>query len=120
MEIVIPDELYNLALEIWKRVDIENRLTQLAEEAAELSQAALKYRRAIQTARREENISPTPKALNDSYDSLVEECSDVMLAVLVTTRHLISNDIMLNKARRWLNRLKRYRDGVGENEWILR
>lgn len=110
MEIMIPEELYDLALEIWKRVDIDNRLTQLAEEAAELSQAALKYRRAIQTARREENISPTPKALNDSYDSLAEECSDVMLAVLVTTRHLISNDIMLNKAKRWLDRLKQYQD----------
>ena len=113
MEIVIPDELYELIWGIEERIDTDNQLTQLAEEAAELSQAALKYRRALQTARWEENISPTPKALNDSYDSLTEECSDVMLAVLVTTRHLISNDIMLNKAKRWLDRLKRYRDEEG-------
>lgn len=116
MEIVIPDELYDLIYEIADRIDTENQLTQLAEEAAELSQAALKYRRAIQTARWEENISPTPKTLNEAYDSLVEECSDVMLAVLVTTRHLMSNDIMLNKAKRWLDRLKHYRDEDDENE----
>lgn len=116
MEIVIPDELYELIWEIEERIDTDNQLTQLAEEAAELAQAALKYRRAIQTARWEENISPTPKTLNDAYDSLVEECSDVMLVVLVNTRYLISNDIMLNKAKRWLDRLKRYRDEEGEND----
>ena len=116
MEIVIPDELYELIWEIEERIATDNQLTQLAEEAAERSQAALKYRRAIQTARWEENISPTPKTLNEAYDSLVEECSDVMLAVLVTTRHLMSNDIMLNKAKRWLDRLKHYRDEEGEND----
>lgn len=116
MEIVIPDELYELTREIDKRIDIDNELTQLAEEAAELAQAALKYRRAIQTARWEENISPTPKAVNDAYDGLEEECSDVMLAVLVTARYLVSNDIMLNKARCWLDRLKRYRDEEVEND----
>lgn len=116
MEIVIPDELYELIWKIEERIDTDNQLTQLAEEAAELSQAALKYRRAIQTARWEENISPTPKTLNEAYDSLVEECSDVMLAVLVTTRHLMANDIMLNKAKRWLDRLKHYRDEEGEND----
>lgn len=116
MEIVIPDELYELICKIDARIDIDNRLTQLAEEAAELAQAALKYRRAIQTARWEENISPTPKTLNEAYDSLAEECSDVMLAMLVTTRDLVSNDIMLNKAKRWLDRLKRYRDEDDENE----
>lgn len=116
MEIEISDELYELIWKIEERIDTDNQLTQLAEEAAELSQAALKYRRAIQTARWEENISPTPKTLNEAYDSLVEECSDVMLAVLVTTRHLMSNDIMLNKAKRWLDRLKHYRDEDDENE----
>lgn len=50
------DELYELAVEIGKRVDIDNQLTQLAEEASELAQAALKYRRALQTARMDENI----------------------------------------------------------------
>lgn len=104
------DELYDLAVEIGKRVDIDNQLTQLAEEASELAQAALKYRRALQTARMDENISPTPKLLDDAYDGLMEECSDVMLAMLVTTRDLVSNDIMLNKAKRWLDRLKQYQD----------
>lgn len=116
MKIVIPDELYELIWKIDARIDIDNQLTQLAEEAAELAQAALKHRRALQTARLDKDVSPTTKALNDSYDSLTEECSDVMLAILVTTRHLISNDIMLNKARRWLDRLKRYRDEDDENE----
>ena len=104
MEIVIPDELYELIWEIGERIDTDNQLTQLAEEAAELSQAALKYRRAIQTARWEENISPTPKTLNDAYDSLV------------LTKELVSNDVMLNKAKRWLDRLKHYRDEEGEND----
>ena len=116
MKIVIPDELYELIWEIDKRIDIDNRLTQLAEEAAELAQAALKHRRALQTARLDKDVSPTTKTLNDSYNSLVEECSDVMLAMLVTTGYLVSSDIMLNKARRWLDRLKRYRDEDDENE----
>lgn len=116
MEIVIPDELYEIIVEIDKRIDIDNELTQLAEEASELAQASLKYRRSLQTALGYENISPTPKLLKDAYDSLVEECSDVMLAMLVTTGYLVSNDIMLNKARRWLDRLKRYRDEDDENE----
>lgn len=110
MEIAIPDELYDLIYEIEERIDTDNQLTQLAEEATELSQAALKYRRALQTARRDDRISPTPTTGEDAYDSLVEECSDVMLAVLVTTRYLVSNDIMLNKAKRWLDRLKQYQD----------
>lgn len=110
MEIAIPDKLYDLIGEIGGRIDMDNRLTQLAEEASELSQAALKYRRALQTARGDGSISPTPTPGEDAYDSLVEECSDVMLAVLVTSRHLISNDIMTNKARRWLDRLKHYWD----------
>lgn len=116
MEIVIPDELYEIIVEIDKRIDIDNDLTQLAEEASELAQASLKYRRALQTALRYENISPTPKLLKDAYDSLMEECSDVMLAMLVTTGYLVSNDIMLNKARRWLDRLKHYRDEDDEND----
>ena len=116
MKIVIPDELYELIWEIDQRIDIDNRLTQLAEEAAELAQAALEHRRALQTARFDRHVSPTTKTLNDSYDSLVEEGSDVMLAMLVTTIRLISSDIMLNKAKRWLDRLKRYRDEDDENE----
>lgn len=116
MEIVIPDELYDIISEIGARIDTDNQLTQLAEEAAELAQASLKYSRARKTVLGYENISPTPKPLKDAYDSLVEECSDVMLAMLVATRYLISNDIMLNKAERWLDRLKRYRDEDDENE----
>lgn len=116
MEIVIPEELYHLIDEIGERVDTDNQLTQLAEEAAELSQAALKYRRALQTARWDEYISPTPKTVEDAYYSLAEECSDVVLSVLVITRQLVSNDIMLNKAGRWLERLKHYRDEDGDND----
>lgn len=110
MEIVIPDELYDIIGEIKEQIDTYNRLTQLAEEAAELAQAALKYRRAIQTTLGDENISPTPKTTEEAYYGLAEECSDVMLAVLATSRYLISNEIMLNKAKRWLDRLKQYQD----------
>lgn len=63
MEIVIPDELYEIIVEIDKRIDIDNDLTQLAEEASELAQASLKYRRALQTALRYEEYKPDSKTV---------------------------------------------------------
>ena len=48
-------------------------LAQLAEEAAELSQAALKLRRAI------EGVNPTPVTVDEALDNLIEEKSDVDL-----------------------------------------
>ena len=116
MQREINNELYTMTEEIEKRIDIGNQLTQIAEEATELAQAALKYRRALQTEYGDKGISPTPKTANETYVDLVEECSDVMLSLMVFGEGLISDGIMLNKARRWLDRLKRYRDEGEEND----
>ena len=43
------------------------RLAQLAEEAAELAQAALKLRRAI------DGTNPTPKTIAEARENLIEE-----------------------------------------------
>ena len=55
----------------------EERLCQLAEEAAELSQAALKYRRTLT----EEN--PTPVTRSKAEKALLEELGDVLGAAEV-------------------------------------
>ena len=48
---------------------------QLAEECSELSQAALKI------ARKYRGENPTPKTIDECWDSLQEEMADVMLCV---------------------------------------
>lgn len=48
-------------------------LTGLAEEAAELAQAALKYRRTFT------NVNPTPVTGPEAYEKLLEEIADVEL-----------------------------------------
>lgn len=108
------DELHDLTAEIGKRVDIDNQLTQLAEEASELAQAALKYRRALQTARRDTGISPTPKPAVAAHFDLIEEASDVSLSLMVLGEGFTSSEIMLKKAKRWLDRLKEYDTKIHE------
>lgn len=89
----------------------EELLCQLAEEAAELSQAALKLRRAI------DGKNPTPKTRSECIDNLIEEHTDIELCLLVL---FISNSIselqdfwdeynssLEKKLNRWLKRLKK-------------
>ena len=78
-------------------------LCQLAEEAAELSQAALKLRRAI------DGTNPTPVSQEDALDALLEEFADVTLC----GRLLLSQEqqsgmkaIREKKRTRWVARLK--------------
>lgn len=52
-------------------------LAQLAEEASELAQAALKLRRAI------DKENPTPKSKAEATDDLIEEIADVQLCLEV-------------------------------------
>jgi len=81
-------------------------LAQLAEEACELSQAALKLRRAMGTG------NPTPISIEDAVANLEEEIADVQLctAVLVYADGRINADnierVMNEKTARWLERLK--------------
>lgn len=73
-------------------------LAQLAEEAAELSQAALKFRRALG------GVNPTPVTIPEAMEHLREEISDVMLcAELIGI--VYDSDIMDSKYKRWVNRL---------------
>jgi len=87
-------------------------LAQLAEEACELAQAALKLRRAMGAG------NPTPVSAEDAIANLEEEIADVQLctAVLVYADGKINadniNKVMNQKAERWLERLKE-RDNNG-------
>ena len=71
-------------------------LAQMAEEAAELSHAALKLRRAL-TGR-----NPTPIQPSEAYHKLVEEYTDVVLSARVL-------ELEVNEALAW-EKLKRWRE----------
>ena len=86
-------------------------LCALAEEAAELSQAALKLRRAI------DGQNPTPKTIPNCEVSLDEEIADVELCLNELGFHsedhlLIQSEIMTAKRSRWQSRLQNARKDV--------
>ena len=74
-------------------------LVQLAEEAAELAQAALKLRRAM------DGTNPTPVSFADAYHNLIEEYSDVTLCLRELDMNY-SPSVIEQKSKRWLKRLK--------------
>lgn len=74
-------------------------LAQMAEEAAELSQAALKLRRVI------DGTNPTPVTYQEAWDNLIEEIGDVKLCALVLDVRP-DDSIMQNKMERWRKRLE--------------
>ena len=82
-------------------------LAQLAEEASELAQAALKLRRAL------DGTNPTPKSVAECEENLLEEWADVDLCLrgalksdyFYNARTKIES-IELKKLDRWLSRLK--------------
>lgn len=78
-------------------VSPEVKLMALAEEAAEMSQAALKMVRAMS------NENPTPKTPEEAADALIEEISDVCLCLRVLDIKGKA-DIMEKKANRWCER----------------
>ena len=84
-------------------------LAQLAEEAAELSQAALKLRRAI------DGTNWTPRSLQECKDALAEEIADVegVLQALDFAAPLVDYDkvhmIQNQKMRRWAERLEAHK-----------
>ena len=78
-------------------------LAQLAEECAELSQAALKLRRALT------GINPTPVAADEARRNLVEEAADVynVLGLLLDAEDNAEiYSIIRRKKKRWLKRLE--------------
>lgn len=58
-----------------ENVDFKERLAQLAEEATELAQAALKLRRAL------DNVNPIPVNPYDAFSNLLEEIDNVVLCI---------------------------------------
>lgn len=84
---------------------IEKKLIQLAEESAELAQAALKMVRVI--------YGDTPVTFDEACDHLREEIADVKLcADIITSKDddKIIRGIYADKYRRWEERLN---DGKG-------
>ena len=91
---------------IVERVPLPELLNQLAEECAELNQAALKYRRAI------EGINATPVSAAQCRENLLEEIADVFLsvdAVVAIMKHPnpmgVIETTMRAKEARWARRL---------------
>lgn len=84
------------------KVGLEGLLCQLAEEASELAQAALKLRRTIVPG------NPTPVTKEEAEAAVLEEAADVLLLIGILG---ISDDsdeilrIMAWKMDRWLNRI---------------
>lgn len=78
-------------------------LAQLAEDAAELAQTALKLRRTL------DDVNPTPVTLPEACDNLAAEyaevslCIGLLLALEYTKKSL---DISIKNAARWQQRLE--------------
>lgn len=78
-------------------------LCQLAEEAAELAQAALKERRALTTD------NPTPKTYQNAHIDLLEEVADVYVSLGELLSLMDWETIAHTRAekeKRWIERLK--------------
>lgn len=78
-------------------------LAQLAEEAAELAQAALKLRRAI------DKRNPTPVSEDCARTNLYEEYGDVLNCMdQLRTDYWMENEELVRreKMRRWVERLE--------------
>lgn len=76
-------------------------LVALAEEAAELSKAALKLARA-----RKYVNHPTPLSSEQAFKDLIEECTDVKLCVDALAIDFDPN-LLQKKTMRWAKRLER-------------
>ena len=93
----------NLDEKIKQHLPQDELLAQLAEEAAELSQAALKLRRALT------GINPTPVTVEEARKNLVEETADVynVLGLLLDAADNAEiYSIIRRKKERWLKRLE--------------
>lgn len=84
-------------------IPMEELLAQLAEEASELSQAALKLRRVY------DGTNPTPVPKENAIKNLLEETADVRLVVSLLgfndKDEAICREIMARKTDRWADRL---------------
>ena len=89
------------------KLPIGERLAQLAEEATELAQAALKCRRIITP-----DASPTSKTKEEALDNLIEEIEDVKMCIDTLELTNTIPDSEFSKWRkykmpRWCERIKK-------------
>ena len=88
-------------------------LAQLAEEASELAQAALKLRRAL------DGTNPTPKSVDECLENIQEEMADVFVCLTMFGKSAERDGILIynrymekvikiedEKEARWLSRLE--------------
>lgn len=88
-------------------------LAQLAEEASELAQAALKLRRAL------DGTNPTPKSVEECLENIQEEMADVFVCLTMFGKSAERDGILIynrymekvikiedEKEARWLSRLE--------------
>ena len=92
-------------MDIFEELGVCEMLCGLAEEASELSQAALKFRRAI------DGKNPTPKTLEECCENIHEEIADCELILeLLGFREpnmlQIQEEIKKKKKARWISRLE--------------
>ena len=85
-------------------------LMALAEEASELSKAAMKYARAKGLL-----DNPTPISVEQAEADLIEEYNDLLICVGVLNKMpsltiCVDVDLRKRKCRRWAERIKRQKD----------
>lgn len=93
---------------IRKMLTEDELLCQLSEEAAELSQAALKLRRALT------GVNPTPVSYPDAREKLLEEYGDVlnsMEEIITPTENEYAIKLRMRKRKRWVERLEAHYGG---------
>ena len=97
-------EKVDLTKKIKDRVSLCERLVGLSEECAELNQAALKYRRALDPTLN----NPTPITEDEAYEELMSEIADVSvyLGTLSINWNYVT-EIGQRKLVRWAERLER-------------
>lgn len=85
---------------IKEKMPVTELLAGLAEEASELSQAALKLRRVF------DKTNPTPTSEEDAIEHFYEEIADVYLYLsMIDYNSKYVNEIMSEKQSRWERRL---------------
>ena len=89
-------------------------LMALAEEASELSKAAIKYARAKGLL-----DNPTPISVEQAENDLIEEYNDLLICVGVLNKIpsltiCVDVDLRKRKCRRWAERIKNYKTKLEE------
>lgn len=97
---------------IREKIPDEELLCQLAEEASELAQAALKMHRII------DGRNPTPVRMSEAWASLQEEVADVLLCLRVLDIEVHDPTVYRRqeaKLNRWVGRLQEEEPPNGES-----